>query len=337
MSNSNSGAVRARIAGTGMFVPPRVVTNDDLATRMDTSDEWISQRSGIKQRRHIDEGMKPSDLAVNAAKNALDMAGWSASDLDCIIAPTLSSEHYFPGTAFFVARKLGHASAPAFDIRAQCSGFLYGLQMADAFIRTGTYKKVLLVGVEVHSTAVEFADRGRDVAVLFGDGAGAVCLEPTTTEPGVRNVQVHAQGEHAERLWLQIPALAEHPCLTHQMLDEGRQYPQMDGRFVFKNACMRLPEALMEAMGKAELTDDDVKLYLFHQANLRINEFVGQMMGLAPEKCPYNIDKYGNCSAASIPILLDECVRSGKLARGDTFVACAFGSGFTWGSTAITF
>jgi 3-oxoacyl-[acyl-carrier-protein] synthase-3 len=337
MGDARTGEVRTRIAGTGMYVPPRVVTNDDLAKLMDTSDEWITQRSGIKERHHIDPGMKPSDLAVNAANNAMEMAGISAKDLDCIIVPTLSSEHYFPGTAFFVQRKLGHSSIPALDIRAQCSGFMYGMQVADAFIRAGVYKKILLVGCEVHSTAVEFADRGRDVAVLFGDGAGAVILEPTTTEPGVRNVQIHAQGEHAERLWLQVPALAEHPCLTHQMLDEGRQYPQMDGRFVFKNACLRLPEALMEAMGKAELTDDDIKLYLFHQANLRINEFVGQMMGLAPEKCPYNIDKYGNCSSASIPILLDEQVRSGRLKRGDTFVACAFGSGFTWGSTAITF
>lgn len=328
---------RARIVGTGHFVPPRVVTNDDLAQLMDTSDEWIQQRTGIKTRRHVDKGMLPSDLGLEAAKQALDAAEMKAEDIDCVIAATLSSEHYFPGTAFFLQDKLGLSRQPAFDLRAQCSGFLYGLQMANAFIASGTYKKILLVGVEIHSQSIEYSNRGRDVTVLFGDGAGAAVLVPTDDpKQGVHSVHIHAQGEHAKRLWLPVPACGEHPCITHQDLEDGKQFPHMDGRYVFKNACMRLPEAVMEAMGTAELTLDEVDWFLFHQANLRINEFVGNMMGIPPEKAPFNIDKYGNCSAASIPMLLDECIRDGRIKQGQTIVMAAFGSGFTWGGAAVT-
>ncbi len=329
--------IRTRIAGTGMNVPERVVTNDDLAQRMDTSDEWITQRSGIKTRRHADHGTTPTDIALPAIERALEMAETKKEDIDCIIAATLSSQHYFPGTAFFVQRALGHNSIPAIDLRAQCSGFLYGLQVADSFIRAGTYKKILLVGIELHSHALEFADRGRDVAVLFGDGCGAAVLEPTTDGSGVLSVHLHSEGTHAERLWLQVPALGNDPCITHQDLEEGRQYPKMDGRFVFKHACTRLPEAIMEAMSTNELTLDDVNVFFFHQANLRINELVGKMMGIPAEKAPFNIDKYGNCSAASIPMLLDECVRDGRFKRGDLGVMAAFGSGFTWASAAVRF
>jgi len=330
---------RVKITGTGMYVPPKVVTNDDLAKLMDTSDEWIQQRTGIKERHYIEpekEGQQPSDLAVEAGRRAMEAAGVGPNDIDCIIVPTLSGERYFPGTAFFVQRKLGFESnVPAIDLRAQCSGFIYGLQVANAFIQTGVYKRILLIGVEVHSTTLEFSDRGRDVAVIFGDGAGAVVLEKSDDDTGIMSVHLHSQGEHAERLWVPVPATGRPKSFVPSDFDEGLCRPIMEGRYVFKHACVRLPESIMEAMSHNDLTGDDIDWFLFHQANLRINEFVGQMMGIPAEKCPHNIDKFGNCSAASIPMLLDENVRNGNIKKGDTVMMSAFGSGFTWGSAVI--
>lgn len=327
---------RARIAGTGMCVPDRVVTNHDLAKIIDTSDEWIQQRSGIVERRHVDEGQTPSDLAVNAARKAMQAANVDVKDIDLLLVSTLSPEHYFPGTCSFVQRKLGMGTTPSLDLRAQCSGFLYGLSVANAMISSGQYKRILLIGVEVHSRALDFTDRGRDVAVLFGDGAGAVVLEASnSSEHGIVNVILHSEGEHAEKLWVEYPTSARSPYITPSLVEEGGASPKMDGKFVFKNAVVRLPQVVLETLAPLYLNPEDVDMFLFHQANLRINEFVAQGFGLSPEKTPFNINKYGNCSSASIPMLLDEMVRTNRIKSGDLVCLAAFGSGFTWGGALI--
>lgn len=327
---------RARIAGTGMCVPDRVVTNHDLAKIMDTSDEWIQQRSGIVERRHVSEGESPSDLAVGAAKKALQSAGCKVDDIDLLLVTTLSPEHYFPGTSSFVQRKLGMGTTPAMDIRAQCSGFLYGLSTANALVASRQYQRILLVSVEVHSRALDFTDRGRDVAVLFGDGAGAMVIEASPSEEhGIMNVVLHAEGEHAEKLWVEYPSMARETHLSPEIVNDGGAYPKMDGKFVFKHAVVRLPQVVQETLTPLHLKPNDIDLFLFHQANLRINEYVAQAFSLESARVPFNINRYGNCSSASIPMLLDEMITTGRVKSGDLLCMAAFGSGFTWGGAVI--
>jgi 3-oxoacyl-[acyl-carrier-protein] synthase-3 len=327
---------RARITGTGMFVPPRVVTNDDLAKLMDTSDEWIQQRTGIRERHHVDPGTGPADLALEASNRALDAAGLKATDIDAIIVASLSPHHEFPGVGVFLQDRLGISGCPALDVRNQCTGFLYALQIANLYVASGQYDRVLLCGAEVHSTGVEFTDRGRDVSVIFGDGAGAVILEPSDDdERGIESVHTHAEGKHAKKLWVEAPASAYSPRLTAQMIEEGRHFPKMDGRFVFKHAVTRMPEVIKEALEHNKVQPHEVDLWLFHQANLRINEFVAKSLEIPDERTHNNIQVYGNCSAASIPMLLDECVRGGRVSQGDRIAMAGFGSGFTWGSALL--
>lgn len=327
---------KVKIAGTGMYVPPRVVTNIDLEQRMETSDEWIQQRSGIRERRHVDPGVSTSDLALEASRAALEAAKCKPTDLDMIIVATLSPDHYFPGTSAFLQAKLGLETTPAMDVRCQCSGFIYALNIGQLFIASGQYERVLICGAEVHSPALDMTTRGRDVAVLFGDGAGAAVLEASDDpERGILSVHLHAQGEFAKRLWIEAPTMTETPYISHAQIDSGRIYPQMDGRFVFKHAVVRMPEVIREALQANQLTSKDVGLYVFHQANVRINEYAAQALEIPPEKLFNNIDKYGNCSAASIPMCLDECQRSGRLRPGDLVCLAAFGAGFTWASALI--
>jgi 3-oxoacyl-[acyl-carrier-protein] synthase-3 len=303
---------------------------------MDTSDEWIQQRSGIRERRFVDPGAAPSDLGVKASRDALAMAGVKPENVDLLIVTTLSAEHTFPGTAAFIQRKLNLRTVPAFDLRAQCSGFLYGMAAAKSFIDSGQYKCVLLVSVEVQSRALDFSDRGRDTAVLFGDGAGAVVIEPSADpERGIMNVTLHSEGEHAERLWVEYPSMAHSPHISSDIVAEGGVFPKMDGKFVFKHAITRLPEVVNETLSSQNLKVADIDTWLFHQANLRINEHVAALLGITPERCPYNIDRFGNCSSASIPILLDELVRSSRVRSGSLICLAAFGSGFTWGGAVI--
>jgi 3-oxoacyl-[acyl-carrier-protein] synthase-3 len=320
-----------------MYVPPRVVTNRDLEKLMDTSDEWIRQRTGIVERRHVDPGTGPADLAREASQRALEAAGVSADQLDAILVASLSPDHDFPGTSAFLQEQLGiDTGCAAMDVRCQCTGFLYALQVAQLYIESGRYRRVLLVGTEVHSTGLDMTTRGREVSVIFGDGAGAVVLEPCD-EPGrgILSVHLHAQGRHARKLWIEAPGSALTPRIDARQLEEGRHYPYMDGRFVFKHAVARMPEVLGEALehNRAELAD--VALFLFHQANLRINEACAQRLGIPAERVASNIERYGNCSAASIPMLLDECVRSGRVGPGDLVAMAGFGSGFTWGAALL--
>jgi 3-oxoacyl-[acyl-carrier-protein] synthase-3 len=327
---------RVRISGTGMYVPPRVVTNQDLEKLMDTSDEWIQQRTGVRERHHVDEGTGPADLAYEASVRAIESAGLEPKDLDLIVVPSLSPHHEFPGISVFLQDRLGLAEIPAMDVRCQCTGFLYGLQVGRLFVASGQYDRVLVCGSEVHSTGLEFTTRGRDVAVIFGDGAGAVVLEPSEhPERGILSVHLHAEGKYAKKLWVDAPGSVYQPRFTQEMLEEGRHYPQMDGRFVFKHAVTRMPEVIREALQQNKCEVGDVDLFLFHQANLRINEFVGGQLEIPPEKTHNNIQIYGNCSAASIPMCLDECVRQGRLEEGSLVCMAGFGSGFTWGAALL--
>jgi 3-oxoacyl-[acyl-carrier-protein] synthase-3 len=329
--------VRSRIAGTGMSVPNRVVTNADLTQWMDTSEEWIEQRTGIRERRWIEPGQKPSDLAREATLQALADAELEVRDLDCILLATLSAEHDFPGTSFFLHEAIDAGEIPCIDLRAQCSGFLYGLQMADALIVAGRYRRVLVVGCEVHSTGLDISTAGRDVTVIFGDGAGAVVLEAVdaATGTGVLSIRLHAEGKHARRLWLEAPSSAAPKRVCQEMIDDRRIYPSMDGRFVFKHAVTRMPEVLLETLDAASVKLAEVDLFLFHQANLRINEAVAQRLEIPDSKLMNNIQRLGNCSAGALPILLAEAAREGRLERGQLVSLTAFGSGFTWGSALL--
>ena len=324
------------ITGTGMHVPEHVVTNKDLEQMMDTSDEWITQRSGIKERRWVKDGETPADLGVEACKIALNRAGRKTSDMDLLMVATLSPQHYFPGTAAFLQAQLGMETTPSMGVRCQCTGFLYALTTAKALVASGQYNKVLVCGIEVHSRALDKTTRGRDVTVLFGDGAGAVVVEEADEpERGILASTLHSDGRFGDKLWMEYPTLASDPHLNAQMIEDGTVYPKMEGRLVFKNAVSRLPEVVMETIKPLGLKIDDIDHFLFHQANLRINEHVAQLLKIPARKVHNNIEKYGNCSAASIPILLHETVAAGKIKKGDLVCMAAFGSGFTWGATLV--
>ncbi|HEY4116443.1 MAG TPA: beta-ketoacyl-ACP synthase III [Byssovorax sp.] len=331
---------RSAILGVGHYVPSKVVTNDDLAKLMPTSDEWIQQRTGIKERRFIEHsGIGASDLAVPAAKMAIERAGRSPRDVDMILFATLSPDVTFPGSGCYLAHKLGLPGVPATDIRNQCSGFLYSLSVADAWVRIGAYKNVLVVGAEVHSTGIELNERGRDVAVLFGDGAGAALVGPSPKDDvGVLSLALHADGAGAEELWIEAPASRIAPTrLTADMLDSGRTFPQMNGKQVFRWAVDKMPEVAREVLASANLTMADVDLFVPHQANMRINQMVAQKLEIPPEKVVHNIQRYGNTTAATIPIGLSESFAEGKLGPGTTVLSAAFGSGFTWAGAVIRF
>jgi 3-oxoacyl-[acyl-carrier-protein] synthase III len=331
-------AKRTRILGTGHYVPDNVVTNKDLEKLMDTTDEWIQQRTGIKERRWITTETGASDLAKIASERALEMAGLKAKDIDAIIFASLSPDYNFPGSGCLLNALLEIPGVPALDVRNQCSGFVYGLQIADAWIRSGMYKNVLFVGSEVHSTGLDISTNGRDVSVIFGDGAGAVIFGESDDEnSGVITSRLGADGRYAKELWVELPASRHVPRLTQKGLEEGRHYPKMNGREVFKQAARKLPEAVVAALESAKLTVNDIDLFIPHQANLRISEAVQKALGLPDSKVYNNIDRFGNTTAASIPIALDECVRNGRLQRGQLLAVGAFGAGFTWGSALIRF
>lgn len=328
--------VRTAIVGTGHSVPDRVVTNDELTRYMDTSDAWIRERTGIEERRWVEEGTTGADMAAAASRMALEDAGMEPGDVDAIVLATLSPDHFFPGTGVFLQRELGMATAPAIDIRAQCSGFVYGLQVADALIRAGQYRTLLLVGVEIQSTGLDVSTEGRDMAVLFGDGAGAVVLRATEEEGrGILSTHLHAEGEYAEILFGDAPASVRHPRISTEDFELRRVYPSMSGREVFKHAVTRMPEVVEEALDANGLEVSDIDLLIPHQANLRISQMVQRRLGLRDDQVFNNIQRYGNTTAATIPIALSEAVREGRLERGDLVCFTAFGSGFTWGSALI--
>ncbi len=322
-----------------MCLPERRVTNKDLEVMMETSDEWIVQRSGIRERRWVSEGETPADLAEVASRTACERAGIDPEELDCIIVPTLSSQYEFPGTSFFLQERFG-GTVPCFDLRAQCTGFIYSLSIANALVISGQYQRVLVCGAEVHSTGLDKSTEGRDVTVLFGDGAGAIVVEAAEDDSnpaGILDVTLHAQGKYAKKLWVPWGSALFPERLNADALDERLHFPRMDGRHVFKNAVTRMPEVMAESLDAAGVKKPDIDLFLFHQANLRINEFVANAAEIPAEKVRNNIQRYGNCSAASIPILLSEAHDEGLLEPGKLVCLTGFGSGFSWGSAVVRF
>ena len=327
---------RTVIRGTGRFLPPRVVSNEDMTQWMDTTDEWIRQRTGIEQRHWVPEegGVGSSDLGLKASQIAMQRAGWKPEDLDLIIFATLSPDIFFPGPGCLMQHKLGLDATPALDIRQQCTGFLYGITTADAYIRSNLANRILLVGAEVHSTGLDISTRGRDVAVIFGDGAGAVCLEGVESdEPvGVLASALHANGKFAESLSVELGASRNNPRISKEQIDEGRHFPKMDGKTIFKLAVQKLPEVVGETLEIAGLSIEDIDLFIPHQANLRINQFFQQSMKLPEDKVFHNIQRYGNTTAASIPIALDEALEMGVIGDGSTVLFLGLGAGVTWGA-----
>jgi 3-oxoacyl-[acyl-carrier-protein] synthase-3 len=325
-----------RFLGTGFAVPDRVVTNEELSRLMDTTDEWIRTRTGIQQRHWVSEGETGVELGLKATERALEMAGLSPGDLDAIVYATSSPDHFAPGNGVYLQRSLGISTIPALDVRAQCSGFIYALSVADAWIRTGQFRHVLVVGSEIQSTGLEISSAGRHVAVIFADGAGAVVLGPGNSgESGILAFDLHSEGAHAEKLWVDTPGSMYHPRVSQQQLEAGRQFLEMDGREVFRHAVVRMPESVRAVLSSAGQTLEDLTLLLAHQANLRIAEVMQKNLGLRDDQVYNNIMWYGNTTAATIPIALDECVRAGRLQRGNLLVMTAFGSGFMWGSAAV--
>jgi 3-oxoacyl-[acyl-carrier-protein] synthase-3 len=328
--------MRTEFIATGIHVPDRVVSNDDLAELMDTSDEWVRTRTGIEERRWVREGQLTSDLALEATKMALERADMRPADLDAIIFATLSPEYVFPGSGVLLQAKLGVPSIPCLDVRNQCSGFIYGLSVADAWIKTGQYRRVLLVGAEVHSAGLDITTRGRDLAVLFGDGAGVAILGPTDEpERGVLSTHLFADGSQAKLLLLDVGGVAHTPRITHELIDQELQFPVMKGHEVFMHAAKLLPESVRVALEANGLALGDIRLLISHQANLRILEMVQKRLGLRDDQVHNNIQRYGNTTAASIPIALHEALELGRLARGDVLMLTAFGGGLTWASAAI--
>jgi 3-oxoacyl-[acyl-carrier-protein] synthase-3 len=328
---------RTVIKGIGHYVPPRVVTNHDLEKMMNTSDEWIRERTGIVERHWAEPGVGTSDLATEAAIRAIADAGIDKSEIDFIVAATLSPDHYFPGIGVQVQAKLGLKEIGALDVRNQCSGFIYALSVADQYIRTGTYNKILLVAAELQSANLDFSDEGRDMAVLFGDGAGALVLEANDSDDGrgVLSCHLFSDGRFVSELWMEKPSSKDNPTFREEFFHQGKFYPRMNGRLVFKNACEKMPQAVMAGLEKLGLTVNDIDYLIPHQANDRISQMVARGLKIPEEKVIRNIHKYGNTTAASIPIALSEAVKEGKIKPGMLIALTAFGSGFTWGSAFI--
>lgn len=321
------------IAGTGSHVPEKRLTNEELSTMVDTNDEWIVQRTGIRERRIAGPGESTASLATAAARKALAAAGMEAKELDLIVCGTISPEMHFPSTACFIAAELGLRSTPAFDIAAACSGFIYTLETASNFLKSGGYRNVLVVGAETLSRITDYKDRGS--CILFGDGAGAVVLRQSPDpRRGVIYSSLHADGHGWEMLYCRPGS--RHP-LTPEGIAAGDQYMKIKGREVYKFAVQRFEELIEDAMRKCELTKDDVKLIVPHQVNQRIIDSAMHKLDLGIEKAFVNISKYGNTSAASIPIALDEAVREGRISAGDVIILVAFGAGLTWANAVIRF
>jgi 3-oxoacyl-[acyl-carrier-protein] synthase-3 len=331
----------SKITGLGYYVPENVVTNDDLSKVMDTDDAWIQERTGIQERRHVvkGDGDTTTTMGVKAAKIAIERAGIDKDDIDFIVFATLSPDYYFPGPGVLVQRDLGIKTVGALDVRNQCSGFIYGISVADQYIKSGMYKNILVIGSELHSHGLDMTTRGRGVSVIFGDGAGAAILSrEEDTSKGILSTHLHSEGQHAEELSLIAPGMGKR-WVTDIIADadpkDESYFPYMNGQFVFKNAVVRFSEVIMEGLNQNKLSPTDIDLLVPHQANLRISQFIQKKFGLDDNQVFNNIMKYGNTTAASIPIALTEAWESGKVNSGDLVVLAAFGSGFTWGSAII--
>ena len=330
--------LNSKISGVGIYVPDNIIRNDDLELMMNTSDEWIQERTGIKERRWVNnEKLTTSQMGTYASENAIEDAGISKDDIDFIIFATLSPDYFFPGSGVLLQRNLGIREVGALDVRNQCSGFIYALSIADQYIKSGMYKNILIVGSEVHSGGLDKSPRGRAVSVIFGDGAGAVVLSADNSDSGILSTHLHSEGKHAEELAVIKPATSFWiDKIIKDENEDGTGYaPYMNGNFVFKNAVVRFEQVIFEALKHSKLKPDDISLLIPHQANLRISQFIQKRLGLSDDQVFNNIMKYGNTTAASIPIALKEAINEGKLKPGDILCLAAFGSGFTWASALI--
>ncbi len=330
----------SRIVGLGKYLPDNVVTNEDLSKIMDTSDEWIVERTGIKERRHIVKGSEdtPATMGYKAGMQALERAGLKVEDVDLILFATLSPDYYFPGSGVLVQKMMGIPACPAMDIRMQCSGFIYALSTADQFIKTGMYKNVLVIGAENHSGGLDFTTRGRGVSVIFGDGAGAAVLtREESNDRGILSTHLYSEGQHAEELSLIGPSTQRWvpEIIENNDPDDISYYPYMNGQTVFKHAVVRFSEVINEGLQKNNWMPTDIDMLIPHQANLRISQFIQKKFQLGDDQVYNNIMRYGNTTAASIPIALTEAWEEGKVNAGDKVVLAAFGSGFTWGSAMV--
>ena len=330
----------SKITGLGYYVPDNIVTNDDLSKLIDTNDEWIQERTGIKERRHVIRGEDTTTtMGVKAAKIAIERSGVAKEDIDFIIFATLSPDYYFPGPGVLVQRDLGLRTVGALDVRNQCSGFVYAISIADQYIKTGMYKNILVIGSEVHSTGLDMTTRGRGVSVIFGDGAGAAVLSrEEDLSKGILSTHLHSEGQHAEELSLIAPGMGKRwvtDIIADNDPNDESYFPYMNGQFVFKNAVVRFSEVINEGLQANNLEVSDINMLVPHQANLRISQFIQSKFKLTDDQVYNNIQKYGNTTAASIPIALTEAWEQGKIKSGDLVVLAAFGSGFTWGSVVI--
>ncbi|RCR66830.1 3-oxoacyl-ACP synthase III family protein [Larkinella punicea] len=326
------------ITGLGFYVPENVVTNQDLTQYMDTSDEWIRERTGIEQRRYFTYGKDTNaSMAAAASRMAIDRAGLQTADIELIVFATITPDYFFPGSGFLMQRELGLEGIGVIDIRNQCSGFVYALSIADQFIKTGMYKNVLVVGSEIQSTWINKSNQGRGVAVIFGDGAGAAVLQATDDpEHRVLSTHLHADGRYAEDLYVRDPGSSRPSrSATKEMVDEGGFDVVMNGNAVFKHATVRFAEVINEALKANGYGPEDIALLVPHQANIRISDYVRQQLKLPAEKVYNNIQRFGNTTAASIPIALTEAWEQGRIQPGDVVCLAAFGSGFTWASALI--
>ena len=325
----------SRITGMGFHVPDQVISNHDLAQQIDTSDEWIETRSGIKERRWASEDVTTFDLAHQASMNAISNANIDPEEIDMIIVGTLSSDYFFPGVSAQLQDSLNLKTVGAFDIKAACSAFIYSLSIADQFIKTGMAKKILVVGAEAQTKLIDKSTKGRDVAVLFGDGAGAAILQQSDNNNGILSTHLHCEGKNIKNLWMQAPGTSHGSWFENQSFDEDLFTPKMNGREVFRNAVRRFPEVINEALISNKLSINDIKLIIPHQANLRISQAVAKNMGVDMNIIYSNIHKYGNTTAASIPIALTEALEEEHIKKGDLIILAAFGAGYTWASAAI--
>lgn len=330
----------SRIVGLGKYLPDNIVTNEDLSKLMDTSDEWIVERTGIKERRHIVKGSEdtPATMGYNAGMQALERAGLKPEEVGLILFATLSPDYYFPGSGVLVQKMMGIPACPAMDIRMQCSGFIYALSTADQFIKTGMYKNVLVIGAENHSGGLDFTTRGRGVSVIFGDGAGAAVLtREESNDRGILSTHLYSEGQHAEELSLIGPSTQRWvpEIIENNDPDDISYYPYMNGQTVFKHAVVRFSEVINEGLQKNNWMPTDIDMLIPHQANLRISQFIQKKFQLGDDQVYNNIMRYGNTTAASIPIALTEAWEEGKVNAGDKVVLAAFGSGFTWGSAMV--
>ena len=329
----------SKITGLGFYVPDNIVTNEDLSKIMETSDEWIQERTGIKQRHWIKEGSDETSatMGAKAAQIAIERAGMTKDDIDFIVFATLSPDFYFPGCGVQIQDMLDMHTVGALDVRNQCSGFVYALSTADQFIKTGMYKNILVIGSEYHSNGLDKTTRGRGVSVIFGDGAGACVLSRTDdNKKGILSSHLHSQGKYADKLIVESPSIKHWvPEILNSKEEDVSYFPYMDGTFVFKNAVVRFSEVIMEALGNNNMTSADIDLFIPHQANLRISQFIQQKFQLRDDQVYNNIMNYGNTTAASIIIALSEAWEKGKVKEGDLVLLAAFGSGFTWGSVLI--